>query len=412
MEHSPANLQQAATGRRLLLTRGTAFWLVAYMLGVTIMGNNIPAPLYPVYQSLWHFSTAMITVIFAVVALGVFPSLLFLGPLSDQRGRRPVLLLGVILATLATLVFIFAQGVIWLIVARLLQGIAFGALSGTAAATLAELEPGGNARRAALAATLTIVLSQATAPLLSGLLAQYAPWPTVLVFLILLVLLLPAVAGMWALPETVAVQAGKMQLRPRFAIPASIRRQFTLASVAVFSAFGVVGLISSLGPSFASTILHAQNRAIGGLVIFALLGPSALAQLLCRNWPLRRLLVWGPILLAIGLALILFALPTHTLVVFILGTACAGLGQGLTYLGSQEFVGSVATDDERGEVFSAFNVVVYFGASLVALGVGFGSGLIGLYPATVVVVAVIGILALGASLTSARTRMLAHSSSV
>jgi hypothetical protein len=62
--------------------QGLAFWIVAYALSMTIMGNNIPAPLYPVYQSLWHFSTGMLTVVFAVVAVGVFPALLFLGPLS------------------------------------------------------------------------------------------------------------------------------------------------------------------------------------------------------------------------------------------------------------------------------------------------------------------------------------------
>ncbi len=314
---------------------------------------------------------------------------------------------GLALATVATLVFIFAQGVAWLIVARLLQGVAFGAMSGTATATLAELEPRGNTQRAALAATITIVSSQASAPLLSGLLAQYAPWPTVLVYVVLLGLLLPALVGVEGIPETVTVKAGERQLSPRFAIPASMRRQFTLASVAVFSAFGVVGLISSLGPSFASTILHAQNHAVGGLVVFALLGTSALAQLLCRAWPLRRLLVLGPILLTLGLVLIVFALPTYTLVAFLLGTMCAGLGQGLTYLGSQEFVGSVATANERGEVFSAFNMVVYLGASLVALGVGFGAGLLGLYQATVAVVVVIGVLGLGAALASARTRMLA-----
>jgi len=372
---------------------------------MTIMGNNIPAPLYPVYQGLWHFSTGMLTVIFAVVAVGVFPALLFLGPLSDVRGRRPVLLLGVALALAGAVVFILAQGVAWLIVARLLQGLAFGALSGTATATLTELEPQGSVQRAALVATVAIVSSQAIAPLLSGTLAQYAPLPTMLVYLVLAVLLVPALLGIWTIPETVKT-AGASSSAPRLGVPRAIRRPFTLASVAVFSAFGTVGLISALGPSLASTLLHVQNRAVGGLVVFALLGTSALTQILCRTWPLRRNLVVGLIAMIVGLIVFVGALPLETLTVFLFGIVLTGFGQGLTYLGSQELVSSIVTAQQRGEVFSVFNLVVYLGASAAALGVGFGAGLLGFYQATVTVVSVICVLALIAGIVSAWTPLL------
>ncbi len=407
MEQDVVHLQGGGSkeDRQARSTRRRAFWVVAYALSMTIMGNNIPAPLYPVYQGLWHFSTGMLTVVFAVVAVGVFPALLFLGPLSDVRGRRPVLLLGVALALAGAVVFILAQGVAWLIVARLLQGLAFGALSGTATATLTELEPQGSVQRAALVATVAIVSSQAIAPLLSGTLAQYAPLPTMLVYLVLAVLLVPALLGIWTIPETVKT-AGASSSAPRLGVPRAIRRPFTLASVAVFSAFGTVGLISALGPSLASTLLHVQNRAVGGLVVFALLGTSALTQILCRTWPLRRNLVVGLIAMIVGLIVFVGALPLETLTVFLFGIVLTGFGQGLTYLGSQELVSSIVTAQQRGEVFSVFNLVVYLGASAAALGVGFGAGLLGFYQATVTVVSVICVLALIAGIVSAWTPLL------
>ncbi len=407
MEQDVVHLQGGGSkeDRQARSTRRRAFWVVAYALSMTIMGNNIPAPLYPVYQGLWHFSTGMLTVIFAVVAVGVFPALLFLGPLSDVRGRRPVLLLGVALALAGAVVFMLAQGVAWLIVARLLQGLAFGALSGTATATLTELEPQGSVQRAALVATVAIVSSQAIAPLLSGTLAQYAPLPTMLVYLVLAVLLVPALLGIWTIPETVKT-AGASSSAPRLGVPRAIRRPFTLASVAVFSAFGTVGLISALGPSLASTLLHVQNRAVGGLVVFALLGTSALTQILCRTWPLRRNLVVGLIAMIVGLIVFVGALPLETLTVFLFGIVLTGFGQGLTYLGSQELVSSIVTAQQRGEVFSVFNLVVYLGASAAALGVGFGAGLLGFYQATVTVVSVICVLALIAGIVSAWTPLL------
>ncbi len=393
---------KAQVGQPARSRQGRAFWLVAFALSMTIMGNNIPAPLYPLYQHLWHFSTGLLTVVFAVVAVGVFPALLFLGPLSDVRGRRPILLLGVAVAIAGTLVFIFAQNIVWLIIARLLQGVAFGALSGTAAATLAELEPHGNVARAALVTTIAVVSSQAIAPLLSGTLAQYAPLPVRLVYILLAILLLLAFLGIWTIPEMVKTK-GASSSPPRLSIPSTIRQPFLLASVAVFSAFATVGLISALGPSLVSSLLHVQNRAVGGLVIFALLGTSVVTQMLCRKWPIRRNLVVGPFALLVGLLIFVAALPLANLALFLLGIVLTGFGQGLTYLGSQELVSRIVTPQQRGEVFSVFNLVVYLAASAAALGVGFGADLIGFFGATATVVGIICLLALIAAIANIQT---------
>ena len=71
--------------------RRTAFWLVALVLTVTMLGTTLPAPLYVIYQDRWHFSAAMVTVTFAVYAAAVMVTLLLAGRSSDQAGRRPVL---------------------------------------------------------------------------------------------------------------------------------------------------------------------------------------------------------------------------------------------------------------------------------------------------------------------------------
>ena len=55
-------------------------------------GTTLPTPLYPAYALRWGFSALVITVIFAVYAIGVIAALVFLGSLSDQVGRRPALL--------------------------------------------------------------------------------------------------------------------------------------------------------------------------------------------------------------------------------------------------------------------------------------------------------------------------------
>src|ERR1035438_6445917 len=59
----------AAAGRTGPAVRGrVAFWLVALILSITMLGTTLPTPLYVIYQARWHFSAAIVTVTFAVYA--------------------------------------------------------------------------------------------------------------------------------------------------------------------------------------------------------------------------------------------------------------------------------------------------------------------------------------------------------
>src|ERR1700728_1480891 len=71
--------------------RQVAFWLLALVLAVTMLGTTLPTPLYVIYQDRWHFSAAIVTVTFAVYAAAVIATLLLAGRSSDLAGRKPVL---------------------------------------------------------------------------------------------------------------------------------------------------------------------------------------------------------------------------------------------------------------------------------------------------------------------------------
>lgn len=178
------------------------FWGAAYALLILLTGTNLPTPLYREYQAQFGFSPLVVTLIFAAYVAALIPSLLVAGPLSDAVGRRKVLLPAVVLAALGSMVFALAEGTAWLFAARILQGLALGAASGPLTASLAELEPTGNRRKAALVATVASVGGLGLGPVLAGLLAQYAPAPHVLPFVVEIVLLVPAAAVIIALPVT------------------------------------------------------------------------------------------------------------------------------------------------------------------------------------------------------------------
>src|ERR1700761_6441081 len=139
---------------RLTAPRRAAFWLVAGIFTTTMLGTTLPTPLYGIYQAQWHFSSALVTVIFAVYAAAVMAPLLLAGRSSDQAGRRPVLAVALGASALSTVVFILAPDVGALIAARIVSGLSAGLMTGTATATLTELAPAGAHRRASLVATV------------------------------------------------------------------------------------------------------------------------------------------------------------------------------------------------------------------------------------------------------------------
>src|SRR6201991_3561259 len=100
----------------------TAYALVAAVIGLALFASGTPSPLYATYRELWGFSSVVLTLVYATYAFGVLTSLVLAGRVSDQWGRRPVLLvsLGTLLVT--SVVFMLADSVAWLFVARGIQG--------------------------------------------------------------------------------------------------------------------------------------------------------------------------------------------------------------------------------------------------------------------------------------------------
>src|ERR1700756_4844065 len=114
-----------AAPRTVIASRrhNAAFWIVGYTFAVTMAFSALPAPLYVLYQARDHFSTFMVTVIYAVYAVGVVGSLFFAGHLSDWVGRRKMILLAVLVNMLSGLLFLLWPATAGLIIGRVISGI-------------------------------------------------------------------------------------------------------------------------------------------------------------------------------------------------------------------------------------------------------------------------------------------------
>ncbi len=188
--------------------------LVMFAVGY---GANQFVPLLAVYRSTLALSDAQATAIFGVYALGLIPGLLLAGPASDRYGRRPLLLGFGALSLVATGVLITGQwGSAGLYAGRLLTGVVSGGAFSVGTAWVKELSrdapPGAGARRGALALTAGF----AAGPLIAGPLAQWAPGPELLPYLLHLLLAAAALTLLPRAPETVPSPASRgRDSRPR-----------------------------------------------------------------------------------------------------------------------------------------------------------------------------------------------------
>jgi MFS family permease len=379
------------------------FAAAAFALAVTMLGTTLPTPLYGLYREQFGFSELMITVIFATYAAGVIASLLLFGRLSDQIGRRRVLLPGLALSALSAVCFLTATGLPLLLVGRVLSGLSAGIFTGTATATLLDLAPAGRRGRATLVAAMANMAALGSGPLLTGLLSQWAGSPLRLTFWVDLALLVLAAIGIWAMPEPVTTTR-RAQLRPQaLRVPREMRSTFIEAALAGFAGFAVLGLVTAVAPDFLGQDLGVTSRAIVGLVVFAAFAGSLAGQLALEVVPERAAIPTGAGALITGMASLALSLAVSSLALLVIGVVIAGFGQGLSFRGGLTQVNEHAPAAQRGAVASSFFVVMYIAISLPVIGEGVLAQVVGLRAAGLTFAALVAALSAGVLIRVART---------
>ncbi|NLU74181.1 MFS transporter [Streptomyces sp. HNM0575] len=395
----------AGRGRRVA-PQGLAFWVVAAAFTVTMLGTTLPTPLYVLYQRELHFSTLMVTVVFATYAVGVLAALLLVGHVSDEVGRRRTLLPGLLLALLSTVVFLTAHNLALLFVGRLLSGLSAGVFTGTATAALVDLAGGRNTGRGSLVATVVQMGGLGSGPLVAGVLAEFAPGPLRLPYATHLVLVLLVAAGMWFMPEPVAGAVPLRRARLRVTkpgIPQGMRGTFVRAGIAGFAGFAVLGLFTAVSPAFLGKLLGIGDFALQGAVIFTVFASSAVGQIALVPRFGDASLPLGCAGLVIGMGLLTAGFAVLSFELFVAGAVIAGLGQGTSFRAGLAAVNAEAPVAQRADVASTYFVVLYVALSLPVIGVGVAADLVGLRIAGIAFSVVVAALA-GSVLVALRRR--------
>jgi MFS family permease len=366
---------------RVRLAHGPGFWVIAAAFLTTMAFSTVPTPLYAIYQRRDGFPTFMITVIFASYAVGVMASLYLAGHVSDWLGRRRVALLAVLAEGLSAVIFLVWQAVPGLMLARFVCGVGVGVLTATATAHLSELRqiarPEEDRSRSALISSMVNLGGLAFGPLVGGILAEYVSAPLDRPYQIFLVLFLLSAIGIAVVPETVERREERPAYRPqRVALPADAKPQFFAAAAGGFAAFAVLGLFTSLAPTFVAGTLHHTSRLLAGLVTFGVLVASAASQVVFVQLTRRHQLRLGLVLMSVGLVGLAVGGLVPSLGVFIAGGVVGGAGIGLVFRGAVATAASLAGPGSRGEVLAALFLIAYAGLAVPALAIGVGVALL------------------------------------
>ena len=190
-------------------------------------------------------------------------SQLFLGPLSDRFGRRPVLLAALTLNIVASLACTFAPSIEWLIVARLIQS--FGASAGIVISRviIRDLYERDEAASMIGWVTMAMVVAPMVAPSLGGVIISFGNWRWIFGFVTGLSVLL-SLWALIALPETrrIASSPSFGQIW-RDAGGLMRNREFlAYASIVVFSAATFFTFLGG-SPHAVITIMGVSSSAFG-----------------------------------------------------------------------------------------------------------------------------------------------------
>ncbi|HTZ42296.1 MAG TPA: MFS transporter [Jatrophihabitans sp.] len=361
-------MTQLAAPARTRIPRVAAFWFVAATTGALLAASSAPSPLYPVYQGEFGFGPTTLTAIFAVYVLALLASLLTVGRLSDVIGRRPVLVVSLLVEAASMALFLAADGAGWLFAARTVQGLATGAAIGGLGAYLLDLQPPTGSRLGSLVNSVAPTAGLGVGAAGTGLLVQYGPHPTRLVFAILTVAFVLLALGLLALPETAERVPGVLaSLRPQVAVPPRARQAFGAAVPTMVATWGLGGLMLSVGGSLLGAVLGQANHAVVGALLGLFCASGSVAALATRDYEPARMTAVGLRSLLLGTALFLLSLATTSAAVFAAAAIAAGAGFGSAFLGALRSVTQLAEPHQRAALLSAVYVASYLGFSIPAL---------------------------------------------
>jgi DHA1 family bicyclomycin/chloramphenicol resistance-like MFS transporter len=349
--------------------------LLIAMAGMSSLSLNILVPAMPGLATKLAADPARVQLTVSLYLMGLAAAQLVFGPLSDRFGRRPVVLAGLALATVASTAAIFAASIATLVIARVAQSLGASTGQTIGRAIIRDLYDRQHAASMIGLVTSVVVLMPMVAPLIGGILDTLFGWEAIFAFTAAVSFAVCAWA-MLDLPETRNLSLGpnsERHFRADLAALAASPRFFGyalcagLGSAPFFSFLGAAPhvVVSMLGRTSAEYGLWFFVPSIGFMA-----GNFAVSRLTAR-FGIDALIWWGIALTIAGCLLnvsVYVALPGWEMATIFLPQIVIGFGNGL--LLPTSIAGAVSIRPQVAGTASGVTGFVQMGIAAVAAQLG------------------------------------------
>ncbi|MFT6097623.1 MAG: MFS family permease [Arenicella sp.] len=355
--------------------------IIASLLAITL-GVNMEVPLYGLYANTAGADTGMLTIVFSAYVVGLLPTLIFFGGVSDVFGCKRVLIFALILSVISNILIIVQPNMHMLFVVRILQGISVALSLGTCTAYITEFADWSS--KAAIINGLTVSIGLGSGALITSiaLYVGHSIVPTSY-YIVLFIALISTLFALF-LPETVV----KKNINTGFARLPYFTAEMMLPCMGVFAAWSVNGIFISMVPLIVADYGY-NNWA--GLIVFLSISTGALVQPMSwRHTPQWSLRV-GYILSFLSIVLLLIGVSIKSLPLVMIATTMAGAsGFGFIYLGGL-FTVVESAGEHKARAVSGYSLFAYLGLGLPSVIAGYASESIGFSSSILIFGSVAGI---------------------
>ncbi|MFX0577269.1 MFS transporter [Nocardia nepalensis] len=339
-------------------------------------GGNEFTPLLVMYKANGLPATTVDLLLFDHV-LGIVPALLIGGPLSDRYGRRTLLRPAPLIGGAGSLLLAFGSDSVPLLSAgRVLCGVALGLAMAVGSSWLKELSQppfgpelpaGTGARRSAMSLTGGFAVGAGVA----GVLAQWAPLPNTLAYLINAVLCLIAAVWVARAPETLSSQWNSGRLIDDLKVPAAAHRRFRCVALPVaMLLFSSAATAYAVMPTLMAPRVHDVPIAFSALITVVTLGCGFAIQSVARRIDrpgTARAAVVAVALVVCGMGLAAVASGTLAMVLTVATAVVLGGGYGIGLVAGLQEIERIARPDDLAGLTAVFYSVSYLGFGVPAL---------------------------------------------
>jgi DHA1 family bicyclomycin/chloramphenicol resistance-like MFS transporter len=167
--------EKAGVRQKYLGDRGLVAFM-AYLSAFIPLSTDIYLPALPSLADIFQAEPAVVNLTLIFFFLFYIVGALFLGPLSDKYGRKPILLIGLLLYTISSVLCALAGEIVELILYRIFQAIGTGAVTAVAMAVIKDVYEGRKRELVLAWVQSTSMAAPVVAPLIGAFILRFFPW--------------------------------------------------------------------------------------------------------------------------------------------------------------------------------------------------------------------------------------------